>query len=444
MIYKSFRINCIVRISLIIANLYLFFYLLFETKFLATTAIIGVLPVFQIFLLFNYISKTNRFLSKAFESIKYDNFSEQINTPLKDASFTELCEQLNRIVEKFQMSRMEKEQQFQYLKAIINQAGMGMISVRENGEINLINKAARLILKTPPINHISQIETLNPKFSNLLIKMKTEEKSNFEYKDKTRSVQLAVYASNIKSEGEKFKLFTFQNIQKELEEKEMDAWKKLIRVLSHEIMNSITPISSLAATANLLITKGRKMSDSDADDLAQALNTIEKRSKGLMQFVQNYRSFARIPDPNFQILPIKDLFKRINSLSQTQLKHQKIQFTVSIKPENLQVKVDPDLIEQVLLNLMSNAIEAVKETKSPEITLSAQMTDASKVKIEIIDNGCGIEKTVLPKIFIPFFSTKSEGSGVGLSLSRQIMRLHGGGIHVDSNPGVNTVSSLVF
>ena len=444
MIYKSFRINCIARIFLIAANLYLFFYLFINTQYYATTIITGLLPIFQVWAFFYYVSKTNRFLEKAFESIQYDNFSEQINTPLTDASFKELCGALNRIIEKFQKNRLEKEQQFQYLKAIVHQTGMGLISIRPKGEINLINKAARVMLKIPHFNHIRQFETVNKTFLNLLIEMKTGEKKIFNYSDNGTSIQIAIYAKDIQFKNEHYKLFTIQNIQKELEEKEMDAWKKLIRVLSHEIMNSITPISSLAATANLLVTGNKKMSPADSDDLRQALHTIEKRSQGLMQFVGNYRSFARIPDPNFQIIQVAALFKRIENLTQNQLKQASIQFRVSITPENLQIKVDPDLIEQVLLNLMANALEALNETAQPKIQLIAEMNDNSNMVISVTDNGCGIEPEVLSKVFIPFFTTKPEGSGIGLSLSRQIMRLHGGSISMKSDPGVKTISSLVF
>ena len=250
MVYKSFYINCIVRILFIIVNLYVFFYLCFKTDLYATIVITGLFPIFQVLGLFHYINKTNRFLVRAFESIQYDNFTEKIKTSLEDSSFRELCDELNRIIEKFQRNRIEKEQQFQYLKAIIHQTGRGLISVKQTGEINLINKAARVILKIPHFKHIKQLEIVNKDFSDLLMKMKTGEKENFDYSDNGISVQFAVYARDISLRDEQYKLFTIQNIQKELEEKEMDAWKKLIRVLSHEIMNSITPISSLAATAN--------------------------------------------------------------------------------------------------------------------------------------------------------------------------------------------------
>lgn len=429
---------------LITVNLYIFFYLLFNTQYAATTLIIGVLPLIQVAYLFRYVDKTNRLLAKAFESIKYDNFSEQLTTQLSDASFKPLCNELNRIVEKFQRNRLEKEQQFQYLKAIIHQAGMGLISIRESGRINLINKAARMMLKMPPVNHISQIESENKGFVTLLSQMQTNEKAFFDFVDGNGSYQLAVYTSEVRSKGEYYKLITIQNIQNELEEKEMEAWKKLTRVLSHEIMNSITPISSLAATANILVKEMEADNPSDSRDLQQALLTIEKRSQGLIQFVKNYRQFAQIPAPNFQILTIVDLMKRIENLIQSKLQQHSIELEIGSVPDNLQIKADTNLVEQVLLNLMSNAIEAVKQKNNPCVQIKAGTNESSRVMVQVIDNGCGIEEHTLPKVFIPFFTTKPDGSGIGLSISRQIMRMHGGTIRIDSEAGRKTTASLIF
>jgi two-component system nitrogen regulation sensor histidine kinase NtrY len=444
MIYKNFQLNCLVRIGLITLNLYIFFYLLFNTQHLATTLIIGLLPLFQVAYLFRYVNTTNRLLADAFEAVKYENFSEKLNTQLSDLSFQPLCAELNRIVEKFQKNRLEKAQQFQYLTAIIHQTGMGLISIRKSGRINLINKAARRMLNLPNVNHIRQIEAENRSFTDLVNRMQINEKASIDVANAGGSTQLAVYASEVRSKGEHYRLITIQNIQKELEEKEMEAWKKLIRVLSHEIMNSITPISSLAATANLLVKEGAAKSPAGSHDLEQALSTIEKRSQGLMQFVKNYRRFAQIPAPHFQILPVANLFRRIDNLIRHKLEHSSIAFEFGATPENLQIRADANLIEQVLLNLMSNAIEAVKDTAFPSIRLSAVADESSHVILQVEDNGCGIEKETLSKVFIPFFTTRSKGSGIGLSLSRQIMRMHGGRISIDSDPGSKTVLSLVF
>jgi len=444
MIYKSFRTNCICRILLISSSIGLLFYLCFQTRFYATCLILALLILFQVVNLLNYVNKSNQLLSRAFESVLYEDFSERLDTRLQDSSFKEVCESLNMIIAKLQKNRLEKEQQFQYLKAVIQQTGMGLLSIKADGEVNLINKSARNMLQLSHLRHMQQLESANRIFSQKLMQMKSGEKGYFDINNQNNSMQVAVNAKEIRLQGEHYRLFTLQNIQSELEEKEMDAWKNLIRVLSHEIMNSVTPISSLAATANLLIGNGKDIHPSDIDDLRQAMQTIEKRSRGLMQFVQNYRRFARIPEPERQMVPVATLLKRIENLIQQGLEEGGIHFTIWVESENLQLNLDQNLIEQVLLNLLSNAIEAVKNSQRPEIELRAEMDGRSVPVIEIKDNGSGISEEVLPKIFIPFFTTRSQGSGIGLSLSRQIMRLHGGSIRVKSEPGVQTVFSLLF
>lgn len=444
MIYKSFRINCIFRIVLLAATLCLFFYLCFQTEFYITCLLLAALVLIQIYSLFKYVDKSNQLLSRAFDSVLHEDFSERLNTHLLDGSFKEVYDSLNLIITKFQKEKIEKELQFQHLYAVIQQTGLGLISVEANGTVNLANKSARNMLQLPNLRHIQQLETTGRGFSHTLLQMKDGEKRYFDIENQNNTTQLAVSAKEIHLQGEHYRLFTLQNIQSELEEKEMDAWKNLIRVLSHEIMNSVTPISSLAATANLLIGNKKEIDPSDVDDLRQAMQTIEKRGKGLMQFVQNYRRFASTPEPVRQIVLVATLFKRIENLIQPSIEKGNIRFTISLKPESLQLNADPNLIEQVLLNLLSNAIEAVKESQGPEIELLAKMNNRSVVVIQVKDNGRGVTEDVLSKIFIPFFTTRSEGSGIGLSLSRQIMRLHGGSIRVKSDPGVLTVFSLLF
>lgn len=444
MIYKSFRFNCICRIFLISINLWLSNYLIFQTRFYITSVVLAVLIFFQIINLIKYVEKSNRILSRVFESVLYEDFSERLNTSIVDSSFKEVYETLNEIIAKFQHGQLEREQQFQYLQAIIQQTGMGLISVRNDGEVNLINKSARDTLQLAHISHIHQLDTTDSSLSHKLMQMKNGDKRYFDIKGQKSPLQVVVHAREIRLQKEHYTLFTLQNLQSELEEKEMDAWKNLIRVLSHEIMNSVTPISSLATTANLLIGGGKDIHPDAIKDLRQAMQTIEKRSQGLMQFVQNYRRFAQIPAPVLRIVPVAPLFQRIENLIKPRIQQGGIYLKTSLTPDNLQLKIDPDLIEQVLLNLLSNAIDAVSERVKPEIELAAEMTKKSRVIFRIRDNGRGIPEEVLSKIFIPFFTTRPKGSGIGLSLSRQIMRLHGGSIRVKSEPGVVTVFSLLF
>jgi nitrogen fixation/metabolism regulation signal transduction histidine kinase len=255
--------------------------------------------------------------------------------------------------------------------------------------------------------------------------------------------QLIIYATEFKQRDQKYTLVSFQNIETELEEKEMEAWQRLIRVLTHEIMNSITPISSLAGTVNTILTNNSKFDESVVEDIKSAITTIRRRSEGLIHFVDNYRSLTKVPKPDFKIFQIKELFKNIEKLMLPELKEKGIKFYYSVEPETLELTADSEQIEQVIINLIMNSVFAIDGEKYPGITLSASLDEKGKVLIKVIDNGPGIPEEAVDKIFIPFFSTKKNGSGVGLSLSRQIMRSHGGNIRVNSKQG-ETVFSLRF
>ncbi|HEX3074901.1 MAG TPA: ATP-binding protein, partial [Ignavibacteriales bacterium] len=236
---------------------------------------------------------------------------------------------------------------------------------------------------------------------------------------------------------------SLQNIQTELEEKEMEAWQKLIRVLTHEIMNSVTPISSLASTVGDLLERGQK-DEETIKDIKLAIDTIKRRSDGLIKFVDSYRSLTRIPKPDFQIFQIRELFHRINQLMSIEFRKAGVHFEYSVEPDSLELAADPQLIEQALINMTLNSMQSLSESDNKKIKLAAHLDDRGKTVIKVIDNGPGISEELQEKIFIPFFSTKKEGSGIGLSLSRQIMRSHGGSIRISSKPFVETVFTLKF
>jgi two-component system nitrogen regulation sensor histidine kinase NtrY len=264
-------------------------------------------------------------------------------------------------------------------------------------------------------------------------------------------MHLALYATEFKLSGQSFSLVSIQNIHSELEEKEIEAWQKLIRVLTHEIMNSITPIASLASTIKELIEEsygilpeGKEVKTEALDDIHQASQTIQKRSQGLLHFVDAYRNLTLIPKPKMQIFQIKDLFVRVEKLMQANIKKKSIDFKANVEPQTLELTADPELIEQVLINLLLNALQSVEKKKEPKIDLKAQMEGRGRIIIQVRDNGPGILAENIEKIFIPFFSTKEGGSGIGLSLSRQIMRLHNGSIGIHSEPNVETVLTLRF
>ena len=451
MVYKAFRVNCIIRILFMASTFLLFFYLIFQTKLYATLFIIGAFIFYQIYALIHYVDKTNRYLTRFFQSIKNEDFSQSYKDIGLGPSFASLQASLTDVSNAFRKTRAEKEEHYRYLHTIVQHVGIGLIAFQPDGEVELINNAAKRLLKVPRLKNINSLEFLSRPLVDTLFHLKPREKALVKVENNNELLCLFLYATGFKLRGQKYSLVSIQNIHSELEEKEIEAWQKLIHVLTHEIVNSITPIASLASTINELIKEsykiepsGEKINTEALTDIHHAAETIQKRSRGLLNFIDAYRNLTFIKKPNFQIVTVKELFDRAEKLMQTNIKNKDICFKVSIEPQNLELTADPELIEQVLINLLLNALQAVEEQKKAMIDLDAHLDVRGRIIIQVRDNGPGISEEYMEKIFIPFFSTKKGGSGIGLSLSRQIMRLHHGSIGVHSEPNVQTVFTLRF
>ena len=262
----------------------------------------------------------------------------------------------------------------------------------------------------------------------------------------TNSFKILLSATAFQTDGEKYKLIAFQNVNEALDETESKAWQKLLNVMTHEIMNSVAPISSLADTLkNRLKTYSAESSGSaDLDDLELGIDTIKRRSEGLLKFTESYRNLNKITRLNLKKVLVRDLFENLNNLMQPTLAQKNIELNVVLRDMQLTIEVDLNLIEQVLINLLVNAIEAVKDRPEPAITLSAELSSHNKPILKIADNGVGMPLDLIEKIFIPFFSTRKSGSGIGLSLCKQIMMLHKGNIQVQSVENEGSVFILLF
>ncbi len=450
MVYKRFRLQVIGRVLLLVASFLLLFYLLYETALHATIVIVAGLCLYQIQSLLNYVERTNRDLSRFFDAIKHSDFSQSFTGAGLGSAFDELKTAFSEVIAKFQQARAEKEEHYRYLQTVVQHVGIGLISFQPNGEIELINNAARRLLRAPTAKNIHTLEAYSKSLVEKLLQLRSGERALVKVDDRNEVLQLALHATELKMREQRYTLVSLQNIQSELEEKELEAWQKLIRVLTHEIMNSVTPIASLASTINdLLLANGKPSSANGLEtetvsDVRGAAQTIQKRSEGLLHFVDAYRNLTRIPKPNFQIFPVKNMLHGVQQLMRAQVAAQAIDLRVTIVPESLEVTADPELIEQVLINLLLNAIQAVEHRPLAKIELRSRLDERGRVLLQIADNGPGILPEVIEKIFIPFFTTKSGGSGIGLSLSRQIMRLHRGTISVHSQPEAETVFTLRF
>lgn len=413
-----------------------------------TSAIFGLIVVFQLAELFRFISNTNRKLTRFLESVKYSDFSSGFSADDSlGKSFKELNIAFNQVLEAFRKARSEKEEHLLYLNTIVEHVSTGLISFDIDGNVELINATAKRFLRIETLRNIEELIDSKSRLYKILFDLPTGKSELFGLEG---DIQLSVTATEIILRGKKVKLVALQNIQPELQKKELEAWQNLTKVLRHEIMNSITPIASLTSTLkDVLIEdlkqKGNKyeIPEEAVDDLHVGIETIENRSKGLISFINAYRDYTSIPLPKIRTLDISELFEHISQLLKIELRKAEVDFQYEVEPQDMQLNADEELIEQVLINLIKNSIESPGKN-SLEIKLTATLNEFHQPQITVEDNGTGIVREALEQIFIPFYTTKQSGSGIGLSLSRQIMQLHNGTLTVNSMLGQGTTFTLSF
>lgn len=410
--------------------------------------LVGLIIVFQIWELIRFATQTNRKLTRFLESVKYSDFISGFTTDHKlGKSFRDLNEAFNEVLEAFRKTRSEREEHWQYLNTVVQQVRTGIISYDSVGQIQLINTNARKLIGSNHLKSIHELKQLNPRFYEALMSL---EPGRGELFRGGIGISLALQSTEMRIRGMDITLVTLQNIQSELQQQELESWQNLTKVLRHEIMNSITPISSLTSTLRDILkqdltynTDHFEMGNETADDLIEGLATIENRSRSLIRFIDAYREYTSLPKPELKSIRLKDLIDKVAGFMKTELNKTNILFSYTCESEYLVLNADYEMIEQVLINLMKNAIEALAETPQPHLELRGYYAEGS-IRIEVTDNGPGIIQEALENIFVPFYSTKRTGSGIGLSLSRQIMQLHNGTISVESTPEVSTTFTLRF
>jgi len=452
---RNFRIGVIWRVLVLSASIGLWFLLLLQTEYYVSLSILTIIIIMQVFSLIRYVEKTNQRLTQFLNSIRYSDFSRSFQNHGLGNSFEELNEAFSRVIDEFKKERAEKYENYRYLQTVVQHIGIGLISFNHEGEVELINTAAKRLFDIPALRNIQALQKISKPLFNAVTELKGGNRTLVRVILDNETLQLAISATEFRMHDDLYKLVSFQNIHTELEEKEMEAWQNLTQVLAHEIMNSITPIASLSDTVHMVLKNGAVLQNGkysidkeSLGDVREALETINNRSHGLMRFVNSYRDFTQIPEPTFEMFSVIKLLKRVKNLNKGEAESQNVTIEVATDPETLEVTADPHLIEQVLINLTKNAFRALEDIKSAKVQLIGKMNGDGRTIIEVRDNGPGIKEDNLQKIFIPFFSTSqptSRGSsGIGLSLSRQIMRKHHGTLTVKSNNKMGTVFTLRF
>jgi len=445
MIFKNLYINIIIRVLLIAFTCFLFFFA--NEKYNDIVININIIAFFiiQLVLLIRKLNFFNRDLIAFFDSLKYDDSSILITNESQDINYLRLSRRL-QVVNKQILELKEKgAKQDHYFKTITEIANVGLLSFDETGKVKLANKAIKDMLKLDKLTHINDLNNLYSDFSTILNSLKPSEHKVIKISPKLTSpnevLQLSLRLADFKTKDEKLKIVSIHNIKNELDEKELEAWQRLIRTLRHEIMNSIGPISSTIETLNEIITDpntnktlhAKQISDEHVNDIAEGLKIINERNIGLQKFVDNFRSISKLPKPEFEHVFVNSFFEKIESLWKKEFKKQNIYFKYESN-DDFKLIADKALIEQVIINLIKNSIEA----NCTDLFVKVYKTDNDSIRIEITDNGKGIPLEVIDEIFLPFYSTKEQGSGIGLSLARQIMRLHGGNISVQSTSDSTT------
>ena len=451
--YKNFRMSLIIRVLAIVANAFLIMWLIFSTSYFFTTLLAVGIAVYQVIMLIQFVETTNTLLTNFLDSLRYSDFSRTFEIKGLGYSFDRLAESFSVVINDFRKVREEREQNYFYLETVVEHIGFGLISYREDGAVELINNSTKKLFKITTLRNLRELENFSTELVSKLMTISNGESIMVKIQKQDTILQLAIFATEFKVAGRLIRMATIKDIQNELEENEMESWQKLIRVLTHEIMNSITPIASITQTLNFMIKDVRSTYTNSFQDEGEketineielAIETIHKRSIGLLHFVESYRDLTRIPTPNYTIFPVNRLFDNLTGLMKEEMLNHGITYLAEVTPEHLELSADEQLIEQVLINLLKNSIQAVEETENPSIELKAFTDSYGKINIQMIDNGQGILPEVLDKIFVPFFTTKPKGSGIGLSLSRQILRLHGGTLTAHSEPDIKTVFTLKF
>ncbi|MCB0504047.1 MAG: HAMP domain-containing histidine kinase [Cyclobacteriaceae bacterium] len=446
--FKSFKSKLAIRILLLAITVALAVTFLWVYHMWPVSVTLALIFVWQAVELHNFVNNTNRKLQLFLDSVQYSDFvtTFSVDNALGN-SFKNLNESFNSVLDAFKDARISTEENLQYLNLVVEHVDTGLISFDEDGKVEVMNGIAVDLLGTRKIRSMNELKETNPDLYATIWELPVGEKALFHVNE---NINLSIRATQFTRRGKFVKLVALQNIQHELNAKELESWQNLLRVLRHEIMNSMTPISSMASTLQMILDedlekKGEtlELSESVFNDIQDSLGTIESRSKGLINFIKGYQEYTSLPAPRFKVVSVKNLVSNVEQLMLNDFRELGISLNCEFVKKDFQLLVDEQQIEQVLINLVKNAREAFTNQEVKRVVIRSYQQYQYKV-IEVEDNGPGIIPEALDQIFIPFYTTKKSGSGIGLSLSRQLVQMNNGNLTVSSEPNRKTVFKLVF
>jgi two-component system nitrogen regulation sensor histidine kinase NtrY len=450
MISRNLYLNITLRVLLIVILSLLLAYYVFDKHSLRFSIIITLAIIMLTISLITYLNTTNRKIRFFFDSVRNDDSNLSFPVDAKDKRFRELYRSMTRVNQQIQQLKIENRTQEQYFQILLEHLATGIITYNDKGFILHANSSAKRVLSMDVLTHLQQIKKIDQKLFHTISSIKPFERRLCAIETGQGEIQLSLKAASFRTNDTEVFILSIQDIKNELDEKELESWMKLIRVLMHEIMNSITPITSLSESLSNIYSPGgvpllpEQVSIKTISTTLQGLNVIKEQGRGLMSFVESYRKLTRVPEPEKKLFRVSDLMSRVRILYNSLEMSNRMDLSFSLNNPELELFADQNLISQVLINLLKNAIEANENNSDGRISISAGTDSSNHPEICVIDNGPGITEENLDEIFVPFFTTREKGSGIGLSISRQIMRVHGGNLKVRSVPGKETVFCLSF
>lgn len=431
MAYKNIFINLAIRIIILTLTCVGFGLAVTLTKDYFTIVNMGILIVLQSWLMMAFLNKTNKDIAFFIDSIKSEDSNILFSKQRKGILFQKLYESFDEFNLLMQKTKANLITQNQYFKTVADHVNIGLLSIDENENIEFINKKCSEFFEIDFIKNLNSIKKIDKHLYYFIKKLEIGKSATYKYIHENSMHVLLFKATQLKTKDKTLSIIAFQDIKPELDEKEIDAWQKLIKVLNHEIMNSITPINSTIDAITDHLNSDAKQ-ESKITKTLTGLDIVKERSEGLKEFVSKYRSLVNIPKPALKRISVKSLIHDIKILMEKDFTKAEIKFSFSIKPEDLSFDADKNLIEQVLINILKNAIDSFdyKQHGKKTISIDATRNLQKNITIKVANNGKTIPKEIIENIFIPFYTTKKEGSGIGLSLSKQIINSHGGEIRL--------------
>ncbi len=447
--FSQFQAGILLRVAALTATLAAAAWMVGHTQWYVTIVLCVLCAMAQAWLLTRFAVRAGHEVARFLNALAFDDAATSFTGLARDPAFAELGVAMSRVMDQLRASRAEREEQTQYLQTLISHVPVALISVDEPGRVQLLNLAARRLFEAACAD-TAQFARYGAAFAAGMERLRPGETATLRMERSAGALQLKAAATGVSLAGARRWLISLQNIETELTAQELAAWQTVIRIMAHEVSNSLTPISSLAATARSLLSETlAELPPEDAHrpalaDAEEALEALARRSEGLLHFVQNHRRLTRRLEARIEPLSLSRVFARLQRLLAAELAARQIALTLAVEPLVLEVSADADLLDQALINLMRNAIDALRDQPDGQITLSAQRDSGGHVVIAVADNGPGVPADQREKVFVPFFTTKRQGSGVGLTLVRQIAAAHGASVSIGEGPAGGAMVRVRF